>query len=156
MRAVLADLALDREGALALGMRMARAFVSGPALARIGVGSGEVPCQQALRVAFVAEAMEALGGMGYVEDTACRCSTARRVERDLGGSGNVICLDILRSWARPECRAALESALDSGLGADTGYDRARRAFGGKVAREVPESEPGDLLKRLPCSSRLTR
>ncbi len=68
MRAVLADLALDREGALALGMRMARAYDADPALARIGVALAKYLANKRC-VVVVAEAMEALGGMGYVEDT---------------------------------------------------------------------------------------
>jgi putative acyl-CoA dehydrogenase len=73
MRAVLADLVVDWEGATAaLGLRVARAFDTArrtrvrPARPLRSQNS----TSNKLCVRVVAEAMEAMGGMGYVEDTA--------------------------------------------------------------------------------------
>src|SRR6185295_18996215 len=68
MESVLADLALEVETAVALGMRVARAFDEGDrAFARVGVALAKFinnkRCPQA-----VYEAMECLGGVGYVEE----------------------------------------------------------------------------------------
>src|SRR6056297_912718 len=72
MRAVLADLALDWEGALALGLHVARAFdgqgAETRAFARLGVALAKFLSNK-LCPGVVCEAMEAMGGMGYVEDT---------------------------------------------------------------------------------------
>jgi len=140
MQSVLADLALDREGAVALGIQTARAYVADPALARIGVALAKYLANKRC-AAVVAEAMEALGGMGYIEDTGLPLLYREAPLNGIWeGSGNVICLDVLRSRERPECRAALEAALDSGMGADAAYDRARRAFASRWPDAVPESE----------------
>ena len=127
MRAVLADLVLDWEAATALGFRTARAFDS-PAerpLARISVALAKFLANK-LCVRVVAEAMEALGGMGYVEDTALPLLYREAPLNGIWeGSGNVICLDILRTLARePEAAPALAAELDAGKGASRAYDTA--------------------------------
>src|SRR5690606_14778269 len=73
MRNVLADLALEAEAALALSLRVARAVDAAPrdrleaAFARIATAVGKYwICKRA--PAFVAEALECLGGNGYVEE----------------------------------------------------------------------------------------
>ncbi len=128
MQAVLADLALDREAALALGLRVARAFDEGDeSLARIGValakylGNRRAP-------SVIHEAMECLGGMGYVEDTPLPMLYREAPLNGIWeGSGNVICLDILRTLSRDSGAAtALETALDAGRG-EPAYDAALRA-----------------------------
>jgi alkylation response protein AidB-like acyl-CoA dehydrogenase len=102
MRAVLADLALDWEGATALAFRVARAF-DAPAerpFARVAVALAKY-LNNKLCVRVTAEAMEALGGMGYVEDTALPLFYREAPLNGIWeGSGNVICLDILRTLAR--------------------------------------------------------
>lgn len=128
MRAVLADLVLDWEGATALAFRTARAFDAPAerAFARVGVALAKY-LNNKLCSRVVGEAMEALGGMGYVEDTGLPLLWR---EAPLGGiwegAGNVICLDILRTLARePEAAPALAAELDAGrAGASRAYDTA--------------------------------
>ena len=107
MRRVLADLALDWEGALALGLRVARAFDEddGP-FARLAVALAKFLTNKRCPV-VVAEAMECTGGMGYVEDMAL--PALYRQAPLIGiweGSGNVIALDVRRTLAREPAAAA--------------------------------------------------
>ena len=131
MRAVLADLTLDREGALALGMRVAAAFddPSQGDFARIGVALAKF-LNNKLCPRVTVEAMEVLGGMGYVEDTTLPMLYREAPLNGIWeGSGNVICLDILRTLARaPDAAAALASEMDAARGADRGYDAALSEF----------------------------
>jgi putative acyl-CoA dehydrogenase len=140
MRCVLADLALDLEGSLALGLHVARAFDGDTALARIGVALAKYLSNK-LAPGVVCEAMEVLGGMGYVEDTPLPMLYREAPLNAIWeGSGNVICLDVLRTLARePASRAALEEELDAGRGL-AAFDAALAAFRARWPREVPESE----------------
>lgn len=104
MRGVLLDLALESEAALQLGLRLARAC------------EGELMLDQAWRrfvtpaakfwvckrtVAATAEAMEVLGGNGYVEESPLpRLLREAPVNSIWEGCGNVMALDILRAVAR--------------------------------------------------------
>jgi len=102
MRAVLADLALESEGALALTMRLCRAFdhskesASEAAWARLMTPAAKYwVCKTA--ASFIYEAMECLGGNGYVEEhTLARLYREAPVNAIWEGSGNVMCLDVLR------------------------------------------------------------
>ncbi len=131
MRAVLADLALDWEGALALGMRVARAFdgdsAEDRAFARISVALAKFLSNKRCPV-VVYEAMEVLGGMGYVEDTPMPMLFRESPLNSIWeGSGNVICLDVLRTLARePLAGEMLRAELDAARGADRRYDTALR------------------------------
>ncbi len=127
MRAVLSDLVLDWEGATALGLRVARAFDAPAerAFARLAVALAKYHANK-LCLRVVAEAMEAIGGMGYVEDTDLPLLYREAPLNGIWeGSGNVICLDILRTLARdPEAGPALAAELDAARGADRAYDTA--------------------------------
>jgi putative acyl-CoA dehydrogenase len=123
MRAVLADLALDVEAAVALAFRLAMAIerdgdAHEAALARIGLPLAKyLVTKRAPTV--VAEAMECHGGAGYVEESALpRLFRQSPLNAIWEGSGNVIALDMVRALARePETRAALLSELrDAGVG----------------------------------------
>jgi len=132
MRAVLADLALDWEGALALGLHVARAFdgqgAETRAFARLGVALAKFLGNK-LCPGVVYEAMEALGGMGYVEDTPLPLLYREAPLNSIWeGSGNVICLDILRTLARePAAGEALSAELAAVTGQDSRFDAAMRA-----------------------------
>jgi putative acyl-CoA dehydrogenase len=103
MRAVLAELALEVEGAVALVMRLARAFDRGiedereAAYARLITPVAKYwICKRA--PAFVYEAMECLGGNGYVEESLLpRLYREAPVNAIWEGSGNVMALDVLRA-----------------------------------------------------------
>jgi len=130
MRAVLCDLALDWEGATALALRVARAFDAPRErpFARIGVALAKF-LNNKLCLRVVPEAMEVLGGMGYVEDTALPLLYREAPLNGIWeGSGNVICLDILRTLAEDRDAAdALALELDAAKGADRAYDIALAA-----------------------------
>jgi putative acyl-CoA dehydrogenase len=103
MRAVLADMALEAEAAVALVMRLARAFdlAAGDAreAARARLLTPAVKywvCKTA--PLFIDEAMECLGGNGYVEESVLpRLYREAPVNAIWEGSGNVMCLDVLRA-----------------------------------------------------------
>jgi putative acyl-CoA dehydrogenase len=111
MRAVLADLALELEGALAAVMRLCGAYdrsaLSDLEAARTRLLTPAVKylaCK--IAPAFVYEAMECLGGNGYVEDgMLARIYREAPVNAIWEGSGNVVCLDVLRAFARDQDRA---------------------------------------------------
>jgi putative acyl-CoA dehydrogenase len=106
MRTVLADLALDCEAALALIMRLCRALDLAGADALEALRTRVLTpaakywiCKTA--PAFVYEAMECLGGNGYVEENMlARLYREAPVNAIWEGSGNVVCLDVLRAVAR--------------------------------------------------------
>ena len=116
MRNVLADLALESEAATALWMRLGRAIgaaESDPAeaaLSRIGTAMGKYwVCKRAPAAVF--EAMECHGGPGYVEESILpRLYREAPVNSIWEGSGNVMCLDVLRAMVKDK------SALPAFLG----------------------------------------
>jgi putative acyl-CoA dehydrogenase len=106
MRAVLADIAIEIEGALAAVMRLCRSFdhavTSSTEAARARLLTPAIKywvCKTA--PALVYEAMECLGGNGYVEDgTLARLYREAPVNAIWEGSGNVMALDVLRAYGR--------------------------------------------------------
>lgn len=129
MRNVLADLALESEAATALTFRVARAVDAGPrdereaALARIVTALGKYwVCKRA--TAFINEAQECLGGIGYVEDTVMpRLLRQAPLNSIWEGSGNIQCLDLLRALDRePGCRDAFFDELREARGVHPLFD----------------------------------
>ena len=132
MTAVLADLTVEAEAATTLAMRLAGAAgraaghdAGEAALLRIALPAAKYwVCKRTPAVA--AEALECLGGNGYVEE-----SGMPRIYRDSPlnsiweGSGNVTALDVLRALARsPEAADALLAEAGQAAGADRRLDRA--------------------------------
>ncbi len=122
MQNVLADLALESEAATALMLRLARAVDEAPdkpmaaALKRIGTTVGKYyVCKRAITVS--AEAMECLGGNGYVEESIMpRLYREAPVNSIWEGSGNINALDILRVIQKhPESIEALRIELTPAL-----------------------------------------
>jgi putative acyl-CoA dehydrogenase len=120
MRAVLADLALEVEGATALAFALARAFdraVDDPdatAYARLVTPAAKyLVCKTAPH--FIYEAMECLGGNGYVEEwPLARAYREAPVNAIWEGSGNVMALDVLRAAARaPEAVGGVVAKLNA-------------------------------------------
>ena len=131
MRAVIADLQLDYEAAVALTLRVARAFdgadESERALARLGVALGKYWLTK--RVSnFVYECMECLGGAGYVEESVLpRLYREAPINAIWEGSGNVIALDILRTLARePAALEAYRGEISAARGGNRDLDQAAR------------------------------
>ncbi|MEJ8859277.1 isovaleryl-CoA dehydrogenase [Variovorax robiniae] len=121
MRAVLADLALESEAALAMSMRLAEAFEHGEEPGQRFWKRVMTPaakfwvCKRAVEVS--GEAMEIFGGNGYVENgPMARMFREAPVNSIWEGSGNVMCLDVMRGIGRdPEGAHALlhELAADA-------------------------------------------
>jgi putative acyl-CoA dehydrogenase len=120
MRAVLADLALEAEGATALVMRLCRAFdLAGSdereaARARLLTAAVKYAvCKTTPGFAY--EAMECLGGNGYVEESLLpRLYREAPVNAIWEGSGNVMCLDVIRALGHDgeAARAVLGALAD--------------------------------------------
>ena len=131
MRSLLADMALEVEGATALAMRLCRSFDLAPSdpkeAARARLLTPAVKywvCKTA--PGFIYEAMECLGGNGYVEETMLsRLYREAPVNAIWEGSGNVMCLDVLRALSR-EGEAA-RAVLGDLVGACTGLPGAKEA-----------------------------
>jgi putative acyl-CoA dehydrogenase len=106
MRMLIADMALEMEGVTALMMRLCRAFdhaasdQSEAARARLLTPAVKYwVCKSA--PPFIYEAMECLGGNGYVEELPLsRLYREAPVNAIWEGSGNVMCLDVLRALSR--------------------------------------------------------
>jgi putative acyl-CoA dehydrogenase len=135
MANVLADLALETEAATALSFRVARSFnrahedEAEAAFRRIMTPVAKYwVCKRAPNLAY--EAMECLGGNGYVEE-----GIAGRIYREMPvnaiweGSGNVMCLDVLRALMRePQALDIVFAELDKARGASAAYDGALDAL----------------------------
>ena len=133
MRNVLADLALESEAACQLAMRTARAFDEQDddpiqrGFARLGVTVAKYwVCKRAPWATY--EAMECFGGNGYVEDTVMpRLFRESPLNSIWEGSGNVMCLDVLRAMDRePECVEAIVGELASTQGDHPVLDAATK------------------------------
>jgi putative acyl-CoA dehydrogenase len=179
MRSVLAGLAVEVEGAVAAVMRLARAydFAGGnereAARARVLTPAIKYWVCKAAPV-LIGEAMECLGGNGYVEEnTLARLYREAPVNGIWEGSGNVVCLDVMRVFVRereaavavlddlrdevqdlPGGAAAIEDIAKLGRvtanGGKNDNDAARScgAEGGGVQSSVEESHARMLTERL--------
>jgi putative acyl-CoA dehydrogenase len=133
MRSVLADLVVESEAATALSLRLARAF------------EGEAPSEATLRRALTsaakfwvckrgcelsAEAMEVLGGNGYTEElTLARIVREMPVNSIWEGSGNIMCLDLLRAFAKsPSTSEVVLRELCAARGLNRYFDAAYERF----------------------------
>ena len=140
MRNVLADLAVEAEAATIVAMRMAGATDSAvrgddteALLRRIGLAATKYwVCKRA--TPHAAEAMECLGGNGYIEDSGMpRLYREAPLMGIWEGSGNVSALDTLRAMAtRPEC---IEVLFDE-LGKTAGQDRRLDAHVERLRRQL--------------------
>lgn len=126
MRNVLADIALEVEGALALGLRVAGALDAGEDdIARIGTAVAKYwNCKRAPALTF--EAMECHGGPGYIEDSILpRLYREAPVNAIWEGSGNIMGLDVLRAAERaPQATEAWLDELNTTRGDHPLLDRA--------------------------------
>ncbi len=125
MQNVLADLALETEAATLLALRLARSLDRSPRdpqerlLARILTPVAKYWLAKR-NPAFMFEAMECLGGNGYVEEAPlARFYREAPVNSIWEGSGNVACLDVLRSMQKqPDSVAVLLSEIRAGASGD--------------------------------------
>ena len=147
MTSVLADLALEAEAATALAMRLAgaadraaRGDAAEAALLRLALPAAKYwVCKRAPMV--TAEALECLGGNGYVEDWGMpRLYREAPLNSIWEGSGNVAALDVLRALARsPGSADALLAQADLGAGGDRRLQDAVH----ELRRELKEATAED-------------
>lgn len=117
MQSVLMDLALESEAATVLSLRLARAFDSSDDLLEQAYRRILTPaakfwiCKRSIEAA--GECMEVWGGNGYIDDAPmARLYREAPVNSIWEGSGNVMCLDVLRGLKRhPDLAQALLTAL---------------------------------------------
>jgi putative acyl-CoA dehydrogenase len=154
MRAVIADLALDAEAAVALAFRLALALDSSDdpqeaAIARIGMPLAKYLVTKRCPT-VVAEAMECLGGAGYVEETPmARLFRQSPLNAIWEGSGNVIALDLLRALQRePEVREALMRELRDGAAGDAALGATVIEADSILSRQLTDHEARGALERL--------
>ena len=168
MQNVLADLALESEAATMLFMRLARACdraAAGDAgeakLKRIGTALGKYwVCKRA--PGHAAEALESLGGNGYVEESIMpRLFRESPLNSIWEGSGNVNALDVLRALAKESGVAdALFAEVELARGANPFLDAATRAAKQELA-DGTDLERGarrlvEQLALVLCGSLLVR
>ena len=141
MRNVLADLAVEAEAALALSLRIGRAMDQAAtddgaaAFARIATAVGKYwICKRAPGHTF--EAMECHGGPGYIEDSIMpRLYREAPVNSIWEGSGNIMCLDVLRAMFRQDAAVpAFLAELDAARGANAALDAAADRLRHDLAR----------------------
>jgi putative acyl-CoA dehydrogenase len=140
MANVLADLAVESEAATWLAMRVAGAFdraagdPAEAAMARLATAAAKYwVCKRAPAVA--AEALECLGGNGYVEESGLpRLYREAPLNSIWEGAGNINSLDVLRVLARqPEGLAAWLDELAPARAAEPRLDRAAAALERELA-----------------------
>lgn len=147
MRSVLADLALESEAATMLAMRLAAAVDRGQHgdgseldLLRLALPASKFYVCKRTPTA-VAEALECLGGNGYVEESGMpRHYREAPLLSIWEGSGNVTALDVLRALNKqPSSADALLAELDAARGVDQHYDAALGELRRDLASPTPES-----------------
>ena len=156
MQSVVADLALEAEAAAWLAFRLFAAVdrqersESERLLARIGAPIAKYWIAKRTP-AVVAEALECHGGNGFIEENPmARHYREAPLNSVWEGSGNVICLDVLRSLERePGSLAALRDELRLASGADRDYDAELQALDAELPELVRnEGQARRLTERL--------
>ena len=154
MRNVLSDLALESEAATALAIRLARAFdhngdAHEQAMARLLTPVAKFwICKRGSH--FAQEAMECLGGNGYVEEGGE--GIMARIYREMPlnsiweGAGNIMALDLLRALRKADAGAALARELAPAKGAHPALDRLAAALPARVEEMATEIEARRLAQ----------
>lgn len=155
MRNVLADLALESEAATALSIRLASAFdhkdksEHEAIMARLLTPVAKFwVCKRGS--VFAQEAMECLGGNGYVEEGGE--GTMARIYREMPlnsiweGAGNIMALDLMRAVRRADTAAALDAELAPARGAHPALDRLAGALPLRVDAMTTEAEARRLAQ----------
>ena len=154
MRNVLADLALESEAATALAIRLARAFdhpqdAQEQAMARLLTPIAKFwICKRGS--AFAQEAMECLGGNGYVEEGGegimARIYREMPVNSIWEGAGNIMALDLLRALRKTDAASALASELAPAKGMHRALDRLAQDLPQRVEQMASEIEARRLAQ----------
>ena len=156
MRNVLADLAIESEAACALSIRIARSFdqinnAHEAAMARLLTPVAKFwICKRGSH--FAQEAMECLGGNGYVEGGGE--GVMARIYREMPlnsiweGAGNIMALDLLRALRKADAVAALERELSVAKGAHPALDRLAAALTAPIEDRASETEARALAQNV--------
>ncbi|EDR0112977.1 isovaleryl-CoA dehydrogenase [Salmonella enterica] len=153
MRQTLSRMALCLEGQTALLFRLARAWeqrreAKEALWARLFTPAAKFAiCKQG--IPFVAEAMEVLGGMGYCEESELpRLYREMPVNSIWEGSGNIMCLDVLRVLTKQHgVYDVLSEAFAEVKGQDRHYDRAVRQLQQRL-RKLDEAMGREITQQL--------
>jgi putative acyl-CoA dehydrogenase len=149
MTNVLADLALESEAATVLTFRLAHAYDEDDELAavwrRVMTPAAKFwICKRAPLLA--AEAMEVLGGNGYVEEyVLARIYRELPVNSIWEGSGNIMCLDVLRGLGRMPGAAEL---LSGELSEAAHADKRLASLVGRLDRRLKAGETNESQARV--------
>ncbi|MCP5260597.1 MAG: isovaleryl-CoA dehydrogenase [Rhodoferax sp.] len=156
MRNVLADLALESEAACALALRLARTFDRSDddherALARLLTPVSKFwICKRGSH--FAQEAMECLGGNGYVEEGGH--GVMARIYREMPlnsiweGSGNIMALDLLRALRQADAATTLLRECAPARGFHPALDRLVAGLPDRIDAAPPESEVRRLAQDI--------
>jgi putative acyl-CoA dehydrogenase len=149
MQNVLADLAIESEAATTLAIRLAAAVDQGnAAFLRLALPVAKYwVCKRT--PAHVGEALECLGGNGYVEESGMpRLYREAPLNSIWEGAGNINALDVLRALARePVVLDAFLAEISTAAGADHRLDAASAALHNEI-RAVGESSARRLAERM--------
>ncbi|ECR2650793.1 isovaleryl-CoA dehydrogenase [Salmonella enterica] len=164
MRQTLSRMALCLEGQTALLFRLARAWeqrreAKEALWARLFTPAAKFAiCKQG--IPFVAEAMEVLGGMGYCEESELpRLYREMPVNSIWEGSGNIMCLDVLRVLTKQHgVYDVLSEVFTEVKGQDRHYDRAVRQLQQRLRKpdEAMGREITQQLFLLGCGAEMLR
>jgi putative acyl-CoA dehydrogenase len=155
MRNVLADLAVESEAATTLMLRVAASVDRGPddpseqAFQRLATALAKYwVCKR--QPAMVAEALECLGGNGYVEDSSLpRLYREAPLNGIWEGSGNVSALDVLRALrTQPESLEAYGDEVRLALGEDARLDAAWADLHKQIGDALDGGDAELLARRL--------
>ena len=168
MKNVLADLAIESEAATALALRLARAIdasekdSAAPGRARVDPGHEAVMrrvltpiakfwiCKRG--AAFAQEAMECLGGNGYVEEGGE--GVMARIYREMPlnsiweGAGNIMALDLLRALRSADVAAALAQELAPARGEHAAFDRLADTLPLRIDGGTDEAQARSLARDI--------
>ena len=155
MGCVLADMALESEAATQLAFRIARSFdesatsPAASAFSRIATPIAKYWVNKRV-VNFVYEAMETHGGGGYVEESVmARLFRQSPLNSIWEGSGNVICLDVLRAMMRePEAVPAFINELEAAHGENAHLDAAIDALRDRLVQVPGEDQARHLVEQM--------
>ncbi len=154
MRNVLADLALESEAATALALRLARCFDRKQDAHERAMGRLLTPvakfwiCKRGS--VFAQEAMECMGGNGYVEEGGegimARIYREMPVNSIWEGAGNIMAIDLLRALKKADAPAALARELAPARGRHPTLDRLAEQLPQRVQQTANEVEARRLAQ----------
>ena len=159
MKNVLADLAIESEAATALALRLAHSIDA----SEHGGSEHEAVMRRVLTpiakfwvckrgAAFAQEAMECLGGNGYVEEGGE--GVMARIYREMPlnsiweGAGNIMALDLLRALRSADVASALQAELAPARGEHAAFDRLAAALPDRIDSAADESQARVLARDI--------